>query len=337
MKHNGYKIDNSGFFIDISYDGYVINFKRYCTTNPRHFHTPQKEVHVETVKDYLMKETSCNLFLSTSNNQGKLVYKIEPPFYSVGVDEYPSHPVKEEDLVISKPLRSVNSSAETIEEMIGLTNEHEYIRESKDPGLRGKVFRKKNLTLVSSDKSIDNYMRERNDETIKIQYKENGKIKGIFSFENPSANLRKKYNRKQGYERALQFLEKVLPSHQTILRFGGVSYNTDESWVLVTFYLTSNIPFEYGGMINVNVCRKTLRIVYYMEPETEVDKLLSLQEETTLISATKAKETLLSLLEVEAVWKEDEEKSCFTLHYQTNLLEPNFHSRMNAKTGELLD
>ncbi|MFP3843271.1 RNA polymerase sigma factor [Priestia filamentosa] len=337
MKHNGYKIDNSGFFIDISYDGYVINFKRYCTTNPRHFHTPQKEVHVETVKDYLMKETSCNLFLSTSNNQGKLVYKIEPPFYSVGVDEYPSHPVKEEDLVISKPLRSVNSSAETIEEMIGLTNEHEYIRESKDPGLRGKVFRKKNLTLVSSDKSIDNYMRERNDETIKIQYKENGKIKGIFSFENPPANLRKKYNRKQGYERALQFLEKVLPSHQTILRFGGVSYNTDESWVLVTFYLTSNIPFEYGGMINVNVCRKTLRIVYYMEPETEVDKLLSLQEETTLISATKAKETLLSLLEVEAVWKEDEEKGCFTLHYQTNLLEPNFHSRMNAKTGELLD
>ncbi|RAS73022.1 RNA polymerase sigma factor [Priestia endophytica] len=337
MKHNGYKIDNSGFFIDVSYDGYVINFKRYCTTLPRHFQQPQKEVHVEAVKDYLMKEISCNLFLSTSNTKGQLVYKIEPPFYSVEVDEFSLYPVKEDDLVLSKPLMSVNPSTETIEEMIGLTDEHECIRESKDPELRGKVFRKKNLTLVSSDKSVDSYMRERNEETIKIQYKENGKIKGIFSFETPPANLRKKCNRKQGYERALQFLEKVLPSYQTILRFGGVSYNTDESWVLVTFYLTSNIPFEYGGMINVSVCRKTLRIVYYMGPEIEVDKLLSLQEERPLISAIKAKETLLSLLEVEAVWKEDEEKDCFILHYQTNLLEPNFHSRMNAKTGDLLD
>ncbi|RAS78232.1 hypothetical protein A4R27_17385 [Priestia endophytica] len=337
MKHNGYKIDNSSFFIDVSYDGYVINFKRYCTTLPRHFQQPQKEVHVEAVKDYLMKETSCNLFLSTSNNKGQLVYKIEPPFYSVEVNEFSLYPVKEDDLVLSKPLMSVNPSTETIEEMIGLTDKHECIRESKDPELRGKVFRKKNLTLVSSDKSVDSYMRERNEETIKIQYKENGKIKGIFSFETPPANLRKKCNRKQGYERALQFLEKVLPSYQTILRFGGVSYNTDESWVLVTFYLTSNIPFEYGGMINVSVCRKTLRIVYYMGPEIEVDKLLSLQEERPLISAIKAKETLLSLLEVEAVWKEDEEKDCFILHYQTNLLEPNFHSRMNAKTGDLLD
>jgi hypothetical protein len=74
-----------------------------------------------------------------------------------------------------------------------------------------------------------------------------------------------------------------------------------------------------------------------MGPEIEVDKLLSLQEERPLISVTKAKETLLSLLEVEAVWKEDEEKDCFILHYQTNLLEPNFHSHMNAKTGDLLD
>ncbi|YCA43593.1 RNA polymerase sigma factor [Bacillus sp. JZ8] len=337
MKHNGYKIDNSGFFIDVSYDGYVINFKRYCTTNFRHFQNPQEEVHVEAVKDYLMKQTSCNLFLSTSNNKGKLVYKIEPPFYSVEVDEFSSYPIKEEDLVLSKPLRSVNPSTETVEEMIGLTDEHECIRESKDPELRGKVFRNKNLTIVSSDKSVDSYMRDRNEETVKIQYTEKGKIKGIFSFETPPANLRKKCNRKQGYERALQFLEKVLPSYQTVLRFGGVKYNSDESWVLTTFYLDSAIPFEYGGVVHVSICRKTQNIAYYMGPDFEVEEILALGKQTPHISVTSAKETLLSSLEIEAIWQEDEEKDCFTLHYQTNLLEPNFHLRMNAKTGDLLD
>lgn len=337
MKHNGYKIDNSGFFIDVSYDGYVINFKRYCTTNFRHFQNPQEEVHVEAVKDYLMKQTSCNLFLSTSNNKGKLVYKIEPPFYSVEVDEFSSYPIKEEDLVLSKPLRSVNPSTETVEEMIGLTDEHECIRESKDPELRGKVFRNKNLTIVSSDKSVDSYMRDRNEETVKIQYTEKGKVKGIFSFETPPANLRKKCNRKQGYERALQFLEKVLPSYQTVLRFGGVKYNSDESWVLTTFYLDSAIPFEYGGVVHVSICRKTQNIAYYMGPDFEVEEILALGKQTPHISVTSAKETLLSSLEIEAIWQEDEEKDCFTLHYQTNLLEPNFHLRMNAKTGDLLD
>lgn len=350
---------HAGCFIDVDPCGDIVEFKYYGLQPepiiPKTLIAKEKLIeHVQNRLDFQLTITRLDSVIHNVTEDGlRLVYELEPFFmkYKADVLEPTLTIVHEEDdeeketYVALPPLpHSVFQKDVSVEEIIGITEEMEVIREVDWGEETGIVWRDRLWKLDEGEEnlSMDGFFKKQTEDTVKAFIsKKTGKVRGFAWFKDRSGNL--SLSREACYQKAIAFLQMIIPDYYQYLQL-IVHDNEDEQddtrmKEAFTFHVHNGhgIPI-FLEIVTVTVNRQTGQIDYYSGPNFDFEQLREIPSEPA-ISKKEAHDIFLRSLDFELTWNknyEDKEKN-YTLVYQAC----DWHTRksfryIDAITGEII-
>ncbi|WP_033541574.1 YcdB/YcdC domain-containing protein [Planococcus sp. CAU13] len=320
----GLPLANAGCFIDVASSGEIVNFKYYGLKAepaiPITLITKEKLMdHVKTRLDFQLTIANLDTAIYDVKENGlQLVYEIEPFFmkYKAGVLEPTLTVIHDEDegsqeTYAPLPLPHIHMRKDVAnEEIIGVTQEMEIVRDGELGGDIGIVWREREWEKEENDLSINSFFQYHNEDTVKAFIsKKTGKVRSFMWFKERHGDLN--LNREECYRKAIDLLHMVLPNCQQFLQ---LIIHTDEelddtsSHESFVFRVHNGygIPV-YLERVLVAVNRLTGQIDNYSGPSFDLEELQQLPFEPA-VSKKEASGIFLHHLDFELAWNESYEE-----------------------------
>lgn len=214
-----------------------------------------------------------------------------------------------------------------MEEVIGIRENLEIIREVDMGEETGIVWRERNWQTAAKDLSLDGFFRRQTEDTVKaFVCKSSGKVRSFVWFMERKGD--RQLTREECYTIAIEFLEWMLPEHFGFLQL-RVSKAGDETKeaenrdddiddlkevFIFTAHNGHGIPVD--SIVTVTVNRTTGLVDYYKGPDFDIEQLRHLPIKPAL-TEERAKEIFMSHLDFELKWDHNYgEEESNTLVYQ---------------------
>lgn len=321
---------HAGCYIDIEPLGNIVEFRYHgVKTSPE---IPSKLVSKEALMEYVRNLLALQLVIT---NLSRYVYNVKKDglhlMYEVHSFLHFKADVLDPTLTIihdeNEPERyaalpplpnNLITDDFTNEEIIGITDELELIREV-DRGLDlGIVWRKRNWEKKEEDLSINGFFKMQSEDTVKaIISKKTGKIKSFVWMHERLGNLQ--LSQEACYQKAIDFLLKVIPDYypylQRLIQEDDEEDERDsESFI---FHAHNSRGITILDMVIVVVNRTTGLIDYYSGPNFDLDELRQMPT-VPAISMENAYRRFLEIVDFQLVWDKnyDDENECYQLVYQ---------------------
>ncbi len=326
----GIPLDQAGCFMDVDSAGNVVKFTYYGVKQ-----TPDippilisKEVLIEHVKSRLDFQLKIMDFYTSFDDVAedgpRLVY--EPVQYFMDYKADVSKPTltieHEEDveqtyvslIAPSKPIIRTHLS---IEEVVGISERMEVIREVDMGEEMGIVWRERDWEMKEKDLSVDGFFRKQTEDMVKaFVSKDTGNVRSFAWFIERKGDLQ--LSHEVCYQKAVDFLQMLIPDYCDYLQLIVREKEEDRTLESFVFHMHNGhgIPVQLN-MVIVVVNRTTGQINHYSGPSFGIEKLSQLPTEPA-ISKDEASETFINQLDFELAWKKDydSDTESYLLTYQ---------------------
>jgi len=343
-------LEHAGCFIDVDAFGNIVGF-RYdgVKTSPK---IPSKLVSKEALMEHVRNTLVLQLVITKLSrdvyNVKKdglhLVYEVHS-FFNFKADALDPtltiiHDENEPESNAALPPLPDNFIVNEVtnEEIIGITDELELIREVDTGPELGIVWRKRNWEMKEKDLSMNSFFKMQSEDTVKAFIsKKTGEIQSFGWMHERSGNLQ--LNQEACYQKAIDFLQKVIPDYypylQRLIRGDEEEDEREsESFIFHAHYQGISI----ADMVIVVVNRSTGLIDYYSGLNFELEEI-SQMPTVPAISMEKAFLQFLENVDFQLVWDKnyDDEIESYQLVYQAC----DRHTRspiryIDATTGEII-
>lgn len=345
-------LEHAGCFIDVDALGNIVGF-RYdgVKMSPK---IPSRLVSKEALLEYVRNTLALQLVITKLSrdvyNVKKdglhLVYEVNTFLHFKADALEPTLTIIHDENVPESygtlPALPINkiANAFTNEELIGITDELELIREV-DRGLEiGIVWRKRDWEMREKDLSMNSFFKMRSEDTVKaIISKKTGEIQSFLWMYERSGNLQ--LSQGDCYQKALDFLLKIIPDYypylQRLIRGDEEEDDTSlkESFM---FHAYNGQGIAIHDMVVVVVNRMTGQIDNYAGPNFDLFELSQVSTEPA-ISLEEAYRRFVENVDFQLVWDKnyDDEIESYQLIYQAC----DRHTRLpiryiDATTGEII-
>jgi len=229
----------------------------------------------------------------------------------------------------------------SIEEIIGIGDEMEIIREKDLGDERGIVWRRKNWVAKGNDYTLDAFFANKNEDTVKAFIdKETRQVTRFLWFYERKGELC--LTREECFKIAIDFLYRIIPGYCPYLQQEVLKeYEEEENEptrlerFMFSLYRDQNLPVESGYvMVGVNVT--TGQIDYYEGPRIPLHQLENIPSKP-VISKDQAREQFLKHLDFKLAWQYDyDTQSQFLVYEACNCDTQTPIGYVDALTGEVM-
>ncbi|WP_373893172.1 YcdB/YcdC domain-containing protein [Virgibacillus sp. CBA3643] len=327
-------LENAGCHIDIDNKGDIVEFtykgvKQIPDTPTRLI---SKEKLIEDVRNRLnlqLEITNLNTAIHDVVEDGlRLVYEPEQflmkykadvmqPMLTIMHDEEDSQTF----VSLTPPSSRTVHKDLSIEDIIGVTEKLEIIREVDMEEETGIVWRDRDWEMKDNDLSIDDFFKKHSEDTVKAFIsKKTGKVRSFMWFHERSGDLR--LSREACYQKAISFLQMLGANYYQHLQMIVQENEKEEDDTSMnesfTFQMHNGhgipIPLEF---IMVVVNRQTGQIDHHSGPGFDMEQLSQIPVEPT-ISEKEASDIFINHLDFELVWDKnyDSTTESYNLVYQ---------------------
>lgn len=348
----GLPLEHAGCFIDVDALGNIVGF-RYdgVKMSPE---IPSRLVSIEALLEYVRNSLALQLVITRLSSDVynvkkdglHLLYQVNSFLHFKADSLEPQltiiHDENEPESYAALPSLPTNMIANefTNEEIIGITDELELIREVDRGTEIGIVWRKRDWEMSEKDLSMNSFFKMRSEDTVKaIISKKTGKIKSFVWMYERSGSLH--LSQAACYQKALDFLLKIIPDYypylQRLIRGDEEKDDTSlrESFI---FRAYNSQGIAIHDMVVVVVNRMTGQIDNYAGPNFDLLELSQFPTEPA-ISLEEAYRRFVENVDFQLVWDKnyDGEIESFQLIYQ----DCDRHTRspiryIDATTGEII-
>lgn len=337
-------LENAGCFIEIDPVGNIIEFTYDGVEDiPR---IPDilisKEKLIEDVRSRLdFQLTIAKLYAELHNVEVDglyLVYEPKQSFmsYKGGILKPTltvEHEEDEEETYVSLTAESkrVIYKDLSIEEIVGIPESMEVIREVDAGDEIGRVWRNPDWKMKEKDLSSASFLRDDIENTVNVfTSKETGRINSFAWFKDRSGNLQ--LSREACYEKAICFLQLVFPKYdqylQLIIQDEGEEEEVKE-WFTFFMHNGQGIPLQ-SEMVIIVINRTTGQVDYYSGPDVDVEKLDEVSSDPA-ISRQEAKDLFMEQLDYDG-----EEGSNFLVYEACERFTKKEIRYIDAMTGKIV-
>jgi len=351
-------LEYTGCYIDIDPTGKSSGFKYYGKKQVPSIPTAliSKEKLGRHVSDRLDFQLTIANLLSAIHDVAedglRLVYEPKQFFmnYKAAILEPTLSIIHDEDdpetyISLSPTSSKVLRKELTNEEIIGITERMEVIREVDMQNETGIVWRDRDWEMKEQDLSINGFFIRHTEDTVKAFIsKETGIVKSFMWFNERQGELR--LSREECFQRCIEFLQQVVPDYydymQLIVREVEVEEDeenppSNRETFTISMHNGQGVHIESSRFM-VSVSRSTGLIDHYHGPDFDLEQLHRIPSEP-VIPKIKARELFLSQLDFELAWKPDydSESESYILVYQACHRNSKKEIRyIDAITGELI-
>ncbi|KOS64609.1 DUF4901 domain-containing protein [Lysinibacillus agricola] len=341
---------HAGCFIDVDFLGNIVRFSYYgVKTSPE---IPSKLVSKEALIEYVRNTLALQLVITKLSrdiyNVKKdglhLVYEVNSflnfkadaldPTLTILHDEN----VPESYAALPPLPANLMTNEFTNEDIIGITDDLELIREVDRGADQGIVWRKRNWEMKEKDLSMNSFFKMQSEDTVKafISIK-TGKINSFGWMHKRLGNLQ--LNHEACYQKAIDFLLKIIPDYYPYLqRLIRGDEEEDERESESFIFQARNQGIIIFDMVIIVVNRTTGLIDHYNGPNFDLDELSQIPP-VPAISLEKAYLQFLENVDFQLTWDKnyDDEIESYQLVYQAC----DRHTRLpiryiDATTGEII-
>lgn len=329
----GIPLSAAGSYIDVNNNGEVIlfNYKGVKAVPPIPKQLILKENLTEHVLDQLYFELVADQMHAEIHNVEedslRLVYlpNLVPMKYRAA-DMNPESAIEQDEKIreVTRPLPSLDLNVQTerpVEEIIGITDTMEKLREVDWGEEIGIVWRERGWNFTNEDLSFESYLKERTEQTVKAFIsKETGRARSFMWFQKRTGSLQ--LGHEACFEKALHFLQLVIPELLPYVQYiipqneEEVRENETKEFFMFRLYNDHGIPV-HSEVINIAVNKETGQIDHYSGPRITVQQLKELPHEPVL-SPEQAFEKFKEHLDFQLAWEKDyvEEEEVYELVYK---------------------
>ncbi|MGM9951715.1 MAG: PepSY domain-containing protein [Lysinibacillus sp.] len=326
-------LERTGSYIDVNDNGEVVGFD-YKGVKPTPS-IPKQLISKEKLKEHVLEQLYFELVADKISkvvhdvevDSLQLVYLPRPFFMKYKATEMePTLTVvnEEEEPEITRPLPCTNpveSREYTKEELIGIPDTMDIIREVDWGDEVGIVWRERGWMPDEDDLSFEAFFKERIEQTVKAFIsKETGKVRSFMWFQERTGNLQ--LGHEACFERALHFLQMVIPEFLPYLQYIVPQNDKEERKNETKQFFWFKLHDGHGTpvhseVINIAVNMNTGLIDQYSGPLIDIQQLHELPEAPS-ISAEQALEIFKEHLDFELVWDKDyiEDEEVYELVYK---------------------
>lgn len=277
----------------------------------------------------------------------RLVYEPEQSFMKYKADLLkPTLTIEREDdeveTLISLPTSSITHNKFTNEEIIGITEQMEIIREVDMGSELGIVWRDRNWKSDETDLSIEGLFQRHTEDTVKAFIaKKSGKIKSFLWFNERKGDL--ELSRESCYLKGLEFLQTLIPDYyqhlQLSVREDDEEEDDDFQKELFSFEMNNGygIPVELG-MVTIAVNRTTGKVDHFSGPSFDIGLISEVPSEP-MISKNEASKIFNEHLDFKLAWNKDydSETETYILAYEAcNRKTKTAIQYIDAMTGQVI-
>lgn len=312
---------HGGSYIDVNDEGEVILFNYKGVKSVPHIpgQLIPKEKLTEHVLDHLQFELVIDQMHKAvhdvEEDSLRLVYCPQPLFMKYKAEELtPKLTVEQEETTpeITRPLPSlapIERTEQSREEIIGITDKMEIIREVDLGDELGIVWRERDWKPDEGDLSFEAYFKEHTEETVKaFLSKETGNVRSFLWFHKRTGSLQ--LSREACFEKACRFLQQIIPEFLPYLQYivpQSDENRKNETKEFFSFKLVSEQGiFIQSELISIAVNRNTGQVDQYSGPRIDVQQLQALPNEP-IISTKQAFELFKEHLDFKLVWDKEYE------------------------------
>lgn len=233
----------------------------------------------------------------------------------------------------------------SIEEIIGISEDMEIIRETELCDERGVVWRWKNWVGKEQDLTLNSFFANHNDDTVKaFIHKETGKVTRFIWFYKRNGELQ--LTREECFARAVDFLCRMVPEYcpylQLVVREDAFEDEDEDEPNTIsgfTFWLHNGhgIPIQ-SEIVMVGVNRTTGQIDHYSGLHMKPEQLQQIPTEP-VISKEEARERFMEHLDFKLAWSwyYDNQNESYILAYEAcDSLTQTFIEYIDAITGDVI-
>lgn len=327
-------LEHAGCYIDIDHAGNIVNFTyegvKWIPDIPKMLISKEKLAeHVQNRLNFQL--TIANLHTAThdvAEDGLRLVY--EPEQFSMKYRADVLKPtltiIHDEDdpqtyALLPSPSSTTVRKDLSIEDIIGITEKIEVIREVDMGEETGIVWRERDWEMKESDLSINGFFKTQSEDTVKAFIsKRTGKVRSFVWFNDRVGDLR--LSREACYQKANAFLQMIVPDYyqylQMIVHENEEDADDSSMKESFTFHMhnSNGIPIQLE-LVMVVVNRQTGQVDYYSGPSFDMEQLSQIHVEP-VISKKEASEILINHLDFELAWNKDydSETESYILVYQ---------------------
>ncbi|MCY8946485.1 YcdB/YcdC domain-containing protein [Bacillus atrophaeus] len=299
-------LPNSGFLIDISRSGRVVNFLYYGGEGRADI--PEEFVEKDKVISHYVNTLSFKLVYDVIDNEKapRLVYEPIMPGYSYPADVsaiVPDQNLSDERMEQGAPLPLLEKSGQEpdIYQMMGFTNDMKKVGERDFGDVYGTTWRKGEAP-ERKDLSIGSYFESRNQNTMKMKTdKKTGNITAFISFVKQQGDI--KYSKEECETIALRFLYALFPRAREFFRVNPS--RTDEKGRIRNHFSVwyKDVPLRFGAA-RIIVNRETGHVDAYMAPDIDPEVLEKIKHRPD-VPAEEARAAFLSAFDLKLEWQPD--------------------------------
>ncbi|MFJ7953183.1 YcdB/YcdC domain-containing protein [Lysinibacillus sp. NPDC096418] len=324
-------LGNAGCYIDINSLGTIVGFTYYGVKPiPNIPSTLISKIalreHVQNSLNLKLEITNfCTSTYNVKEDGFRLVYGIDSLFQYKADTLQPTltiiHDEHEPERYISLPAFSnkLEFNGLSNEEIIGIMDEMEIIREVDMGEEMGIVWRDPDWKMDEKDISMDGFFKRQTEDTVKAFIsKKTAKVRSFMWFKERNGNLQ--LSREACYQKAITFLQNAVPEYYQYLQLIVVEHEEEDDTSLkevFRFHMHNgqNIPIHNFVVVNVN--RTTGLIDNFSGPSFDVEELKRLPVKPT-ISKKDASEMFFNQVDFELAWNRnyDDETESYTLVYR---------------------
>ena len=244
----------------------------------------------------------------------RLVYEPEQSFMKYKADVLKptltiEHEVDDdEETLIPLPASSITQKESSNEEIIGITEQMEIIREVDMGPETGIVWRDRNWKSDETDLSIEGLFQRHTEDTVKAFIsKKSGKIKSFMWFNERRGDI--ELSREACYLKGLEFLRTVIPEYyqylQLIVREDDEEEDDDFQKELFLFNMHNGygIPIDLN-MVIIAINRTTGEIDHFSGPSIDIELMSEVPGEPVL-SKNEASKLFNDHLDFKLAWNKD--------------------------------
>ena len=326
----GIPLDQSGCYMDVDSAGNVVGFTYYGVKQTPNIPTTliSKEALIEHVKsglDFRLKIT--NLYTSfddVAEDGIRLVYDPIQDCMDYKADVLKPTLMFEHDEDIAQayvslipPSKPIIRTPLSVEEVVGITDRMEIIREVDLGEETGIVWRERDWEMTEQDLSVDGFFKQQTEDTVKaFVSKDTGNVRSFAWFKERTGDLQ--LSHEVCYQKAIDFLQMLIPDYFDYLQL--IVREKEEDQTLESFVFDMHnghgVPVQLN-LVMVVVNRTTGQINHYGGPSLSIEELRQLPTEPA-ISKDEASEAFINQLDFELAWKKDydSDTESYLLTYQ---------------------
>lgn len=327
-------LKHAGSLIDVDSEGNIVKFSYKAAVPipeiPTTLITKEKLIeHVYNRLDFQQTVTHLYTILHHVEEDGiHLVYEPEPSFmtYTADLLSPTLSIIHDEDVpetyVSLQPPTNTNVQKDLlIEEVIGITEKMEIIREVDMGKETGIVWRNRVWKMEEEDLSVNGFFKRQTEDTVKAFIsKETGKVRSFMWFNERNGDLR--LTREECMLKTIDFLQKILPDYhkylQLIVRESQEEIEDTRKREVFSFRIHNGkgIPVQ-SEIVVVAVNRETGLVDHYSGPSMDLEQLSALSI-TPTISKNEARELFFNHLDFKLEWNKDygDETESYILVYK---------------------